>query len=180
MIPYYSVPIIAEHFFCVWIFVVIHELSHVLVAKFFGLQIEKIIFSLIGAKAVIKNFNLTIAWKKFWILIAGPFANLFLAIIFFSQNNFFVGANFSLFIFNLLPIYPLDGGRILILILKKFSAGKKFFLKLNRFMIAILFLFGILQFILFFPNLSLLAIAIYLWRVNKLSAVNLIYELYFT
>ena len=57
--------------------------------------------------------------KEIFIAIAGPAVNLLIlliAIIFAKDEtlkNLLIYTNLIIFIFNLLPIYPLDGGRIL-------------------------------------------------------------------
>lgn len=172
-------------FFLAYLFIFIHELTHILTSNLFGLRARKIIFNIHGLKAEITNFNLLASSKKFVILISGPLMNLFIAIIYkFIIKDFpLAKINLYIFLFNLVPIYPLDGGRILILALKKFYPldinKNKLFIRLNRLMIFILFIMGIAQFIFFMPNFSLLIVSIYLWYLNKILFVDLIYELYF-
>lgn len=74
-----------------------------------------------------KNYNKKIlkanllAVKKLAVAIAGPCTNLILILIFILfgkeeilhiETNLLIYANILVFIFNMLPIYPLDGGRI--------------------------------------------------------------------
>lgn len=171
-----------KKFFLIYIFVLIHEMFHVAVAKAFGMKTDKIILSGLGANARIINFNNANMQKKFLILIAGPLSNLFLYLTFkfFFANKFCAATNIFLCIFNLLPVYPLDGGRIFLLALKKMFGLKanKFFICFNHlFIISFIFL-GIFQFFIFMPNFSLFAIALYLTYVNKKSFMDLFCDLY--
>ena len=62
-------------------------------------------------KKILKG-NLLIL-KKIFILIAGPFVNLIFIIIFFLRGKEeLVYINMFIFLFNMMPIYPLDGGKI--------------------------------------------------------------------
>ncbi|MGC9049025.1 MAG: site-2 protease family protein [Patescibacteria group bacterium] len=84
---------------------------------------------------------------------AGPLANLLVAIIFglmvrflpISNFTFFLSiivyANILLMVFNLIPIPPLDGSRILDAFLSERWFGLKNFLERNGFLILLFFLF---------------------------------------
>ena len=93
--------------------------------------------------------------------------NFILALLLHRSSGFFYDlfeANLAIGLFNILPIYPLDGGQIFIIIFYKLIGINKTF-KLTRkitfFMRIVLALLGILQ-IVFFTNPSLLIAAILL------------------
>lgn len=52
-------------------------------------------------------------WKELLVAAAGPFVNLLLLLASTRNNALMAVVNLCLFVYNLLPIYPLDGGRIL-------------------------------------------------------------------
>jgi Zn-dependent protease/predicted transcriptional regulator len=104
--------------------VLFHELSHSLVARIYKIRVVSITLFVFGGVARIGREPAK-AIQEFNIAIAGPIASLFLAAGFFSLTLFFpyaqmTGAlavwlwqtNAALALFNLLPGFPLDGGRI--------------------------------------------------------------------
>jgi Zn-dependent protease/predicted transcriptional regulator len=117
--------------------VLIHELSHSVVANMKGVSIKSINLFMFGGVAQMISPPKT-AVHEFLMAIAGPFASFILSIFFgifwigFKVTNFsilpiiaFFGylslINMTLGLFNLLPGYPLDGGRVLRSILWYFT-----------------------------------------------------------
>ncbi len=102
---------------------IVHEFSHAMVARRLGYKCGKIILYPTGALlcGATDEFGFVDEIK---IAVAGPLANLVMIImsifvwwIFPESYNYttdFVVANLSLFLFNMLPIFPLDGGRVLL------------------------------------------------------------------
>ncbi|WP_254544622.1 site-2 protease family protein [Halomarina pelagica] len=106
--------------------VAIHELGHSWVALRYDLTIRSITLWLFGGVAHIED--LPTEWRKeFWIAIAGPITSLLLGVIGYvllqvtppsaPVAGFVFGwfglTNVGLALFNLLPAFPMDGGRIL-------------------------------------------------------------------
>ena len=122
-------------FFIYFMITFIHELGHVLVAMCFKLKIGKVKLLAIGFNAEIENLDYTSSLKEFFITIAGPltfFISFYLLeylyqIDFISYNAFKQAQIVNKYdlIFNLLPIIPLDGGRILKIIIDNFFTSKK-------------------------------------------------------
>jgi Zn-dependent protease/predicted transcriptional regulator len=105
--------------------VVFHELSHSMVARHYKIQVESITLFVFGGVSQIKG-DPDSAWKEFNIAIAGPLSSFFLAGAFWLIWRYVPGGemvtaaalwlseiNFILAVFNLVPGFPLDGGRIL-------------------------------------------------------------------
>ncbi len=161
-------------YICFFISILIHELAHLLIAKIFKIKLKNLRVSLFGASLQIeRNIKNKFAYKVFTYL-AGPISNLLLAIIILklrnekSLNLLMIYTNISLFIFNLLPITPLDGGNILLEILKlKFNNLKahKISLILNKICLGVLtFIYSIT--IIRIKNISFLFLLIYLWYLS--------------
>lgn len=104
--------------------VIFHELSHSVVAKHYKIPVVSITLFIFGGVARIGR-EPSRAIEEFNIAIAGPLASGFLAAVFFGLTLLFpysqmMGAlatwlwetNLGLAVFNLLPGFPLDGGRI--------------------------------------------------------------------
>ncbi|MGC1635638.1 MAG: site-2 protease family protein [Candidatus Acidiferrales bacterium] len=105
--------------------VVFHELSHSVIAKHYRIPVDSITLFVFGGLSRISR-DPSNAWQEFNIAIAGPFSSLFLGGCFWlvaryvHGNELVVAActwlweiNVLLAIFNLVPGFPLDGGRIL-------------------------------------------------------------------
>ena len=109
-------------FFCF-----LHEFGHIITAKLFKMQIEKIEILPCGFSASFFSYNLSgvpkvFSMQELLVALAGPIVSLILALSFqyIDDTNFtiltkqeIVYSNILILIFNLLPLYPLDGGRIL-------------------------------------------------------------------
>lgn len=116
--------------------VVLHEYGHALTARRFGVGTRDITLLPIGGVASLERMPEE-PRHEFWITVAGPAVNLVIAVLaiiamaalglmaFFTDlllggaslfSNallFLAGLNIWLFLFNLIPAFPMDGGRIL-------------------------------------------------------------------
>jgi Zn-dependent protease/CBS domain-containing protein len=107
---------------------ILHELSHSLVARRFGLGVGGITLFLFGGVAELEQEPQS-AVSEFWIAVAGPAMSFALALVFrllesavamagasdllVTLIGYLAAINLVLALFNLLPAFPLDGGRVL-------------------------------------------------------------------
>jgi len=106
--------------------VLTHELAHSLVARKRGIPIASITLFIFGGVSSLQGEPNT-APVEAWIAFVGPLTSLVLGVLFTALSLLVVGpktplgtatqylgmANLILGVFNLLPAYPLDGGRVL-------------------------------------------------------------------
>lgn len=107
---------------------IFHELAHSLVARLFGLEIRGITLWVFGGVAEMEG-EPKAPRAEFWMAIAGPVSSLVLAGLFEAVSALlkevdgaaalaavagYLGLlNLVLAVFNLMPAFPLDGGRVL-------------------------------------------------------------------
>lgn len=112
---------------------VLHEIGHSLVAGSLGYELKRI--TLMPYGAVVRGEIKDMVYKdEVAISLAGPFVNLFVAIGFvcfwwlvpnsYPYTEICVLANLTLATVNLLPFYPLDGGRVLLAIISCYVKRK--------------------------------------------------------
>jgi Zn-dependent protease len=175
--------------------VVLHELGHAITARHFGIGTRDITLYPIGGVARLERLSER-PMEEFWIALAGPAVNVGIAFLLLVVGRLDLGgtgflesvqqgqflqpllfANIMLVLFNLLPAFPLDGGRVLRAILAT-SMGRlratEIAAKLGVAMAIVFFVLGlgILEWPPPMPMLLLVAIFIYFAGQQELAAVR--------
>ena len=170
-----------EIYAMIMLFALIHELGHLLAGILMEMKPEKIELMPFGVsisfKIKVEEYNKKIKKgnmleiKKILVALAGPLTN-FIIIIIASNINIdlfkaliIIYTNFLIMIFNLLPIYPLDGGRILKGILHiNFGIQKSEFYTniISKITVTIITILSSVL-ILYIHNIAIALIDMYLW-----------------
>ena len=186
-------------------FAIVHEIGHLIVGLFLGFKPKEIQINIAGVriefkpkieeynKRVLKGSSLSL--KRAIIAMAGPITNFLiiaiLQVISIINHKFMLSdmgvnvvyANFLIGIFNLIPIYPLDGGRILKEVLYIFKGLKKAYIytyKISKITIIVLTAISSIA-ILYLRNFAVVIILMYLWMLifverNRYKRKMMIYE----
>ena len=188
-------------FYCFFLCVTLHEFGHALTAQRFGVRVPHITLLPIGGVASLERMP-DKPTQEFLIAIAGPLVNFAIAaivfpIIFFSGNLtvmslgnvgtilggteppgvitvllFLFYVNIALGIFNLLPAFPMDGGRVLRAILAlgmSYVDATRIAVVVGRLMAIIFALWGLLNRDIF---LLLIAFFVYVGGGSEREAVE--------
>ena len=165
------------------LFALIHELGHIIVGVILGFKPTKLEIMpygiSVGFKIKCEDYNKKIkkgnmlAIKKVIIALAGPLTNLILTIIFLTvtinffgiERNLVIYSNILIGAFNLLPIYPLDGGRItknILHIIIGLKSSYQYTNQIAKITICLLTAASSIL-ILYIRNIGILLILVYLW-----------------
>ncbi len=161
--------------------VLLHELGHAVVAQRGGIEVERITLFILGGLAQIGDMGAD-PKQELPTALAGPFTSLLIGVICCSaafgalhliSNPAWAGLifyilgylgflNIVLFLFNLIPAFPMDGGRVLRALLARkmpITKATQIAAEIGRIFAV---LFGIVAFILLSPILIIIAVFIYI------------------
>lgn len=106
-----------------FLIVLVHELGHVAAAKSFGWSIKEVKLLPFGGVAEVEDAAGVTAKEDVLVALAGPLQNVWMALVAWGLGQFGIWdaewaayvaeANVMIALFNLLPIHPLDGGKLL-------------------------------------------------------------------
>lgn len=118
-----------KEFFIFASVIFLHELGHMTMAYFYGWKIDKIVIYPFGGMTKFNELLNRPIQEEFWILVGGPLVQIIymLTIFFFFHQGwirepiYFLFRNYhtTILLFNLLPIIPLDGSKLVKLGLEK-------------------------------------------------------------
>jgi stage IV sporulation protein FB len=149
-----------------FLWVILHEFAHIVVASKFGCKFNNVNISIFGAKVELSDIDELTERKKIILYLAGPLFNIFMAMLMYYLHDYFkyefirnsLAVNLFLGIFNLLPAYPLDGSRICEILLSRkllYKRSKKITEIFSFIVSGILFLIFNIIMILHKVNISL-------------------------
>jgi len=135
-----------KQFIMLFFIVFIHELGHAVAALFFSWRIKRILLLPFGGVADTDECGNRPLKEEIIVSLAGPIQHVWLVLVAFLLTKLgvmneglfkmFFEYNAAIFLINLLPIWPLDGGKLLFAAFTMYSSFGKAFEKV------ILFSFG--------------------------------------
>ncbi len=170
-----------------FVFVTLHELGHALTARYYGIPTQDIVLLPIGGVARMERLPNN-PKEEFWITLAGPLVNLALALVFavglllsgglqsaadLSRSIWLQGVWMNVFLglFNLIPAFPMDGGRILRAVLAARQPAPQATRTAAIIGQGIAFLFAVVG-VLYAPSLLLIAVFVYLGAAQEVKSMQ--------
>lgn len=159
-------------------FAFLHEMGHLLAGVLLGLKPKSLQIMPFGLSVSFELYRKkkspnTYQFKKILIAMAGPITNFLIVVAILMYQDYFsyemlnklIYSNLIIGIFNLIPIYPLDGGRIVKCLIKIRQGAEKADKKSYQISNAIIIMLTVVSSIaiFYFKNIAILFIIAYLW-----------------
>jgi stage IV sporulation protein FB len=174
----------------------IHEMGHAVAASFFSWRIKKITLLPFGGVAEMEEHGNRPLKEEAIVVLAGPLQHVWMVAVayllfsfsFISEDLFqlFFSYNVMVFIFNLFPVWPLDGGKLIFMLLslkKSFPTAHRLTLLISFFCLAI---FSILTLIAAPSHLNVWIIIAFLlfslyheWKQRRFIFMRFLLERYY-
>lgn len=159
------------------IFITLHEIAHLSVGMLVGLRPKVFRVNPLGVSVEFYMYQSRSSMRKIITYLAGPILNFAMSAMFMllpideNLKMKVVYTNLLLGIFNLIPIIPLDGGKILKEILMKMVGNKDATIFMNRLTQVILVAFTLIYsvWILKLKNFAIFLLILYLWYLKYLE-----------
>ena len=175
--------------------VTVHEMTHVLMGHLFHARLSELVITPLGEAAALKGLDRSRPSARAAVILAGPLINLVIGIagicLFGATKSgmletgfnggYFFTANIALGLFNLLPAFPLDGGRFCQLVLGNMigvSRANRVVCKSSRIIAAFLIAIGLVQLSLFTFNMSLYLTGAYIIKNLKKEQLKLSFDFF--
>ncbi len=182
----YAVMMIPAVFGCV----VLHELGHALTARHYGIETRDITLYPIGGVARLERLPQR-PLEEFWIAVAGPAVNVAIAALLGGLLLLGAGLDYSIFtdsltrlvlmpllivnvglaLFNMLPAFPMDGGRVLRALLATRLGQLRATTIAAKIGVAMAVLFGLIG-LFVNPMLTLLGVFVFFAGQQELAAIR--------
>ena len=176
--------------------VFIHELGHAAAAHFFSWRIKRMLILPFGGACEVDEHGNRPVFEELIIVAAGPLQHIWLAagavlletagLITMESALLFHKFNLMIFLFNLLPVWPLDGGKFLYLIL---SVRNPFLHAMKKTLISSVIMLTIMHLILIIAapfNLHIWIVVLYLylslwleWKQVRYTFMRFLLERYY-
>ncbi|WP_241657884.1 M50 family metallopeptidase [Anaerobacillus alkaliphilus] len=180
----------------VFTIVFIHEMGHSVVAHFFKWRIRKIELLPFGGVAEVEEYGNRPLKQEFWVIIAGPLQHIWLIGLSYillpfefwtvHDHHMFLTHNIMILLFNLVPIWPLDGGKLMYLLFSTKLSFQKSLDTTLRCSLVLLFIFAGITLYLFPFHLNLWIVLVFLlfshyfeWKQKSYAYMRFLMERYY-
>ena len=158
----------------IMLFCILHEFGHIIFGLILKMKPEKIEIMPLGLSVSFYKSLKDNSLEEIFVALAGPIMSLALVILSYKIDFNFISkqeavySNILILIFNLLPIYPLDGGRIIRGILHITLGSIKADALINKISKATIILLTVISSIAvyYYKNLAIFLVCIFLWYLT--------------